>query len=216
MCARLARPVLCNENCMHTRTTTKMMEDLRDPQNAGAWSSLNARYRPILFGFGKRLGFSADDAAEIAQDALVEFAIAYRAGKYERGKGRLSSWLIGIAHNLAFDLRRQRKAREKALHSALDNFEGEISDDARLTHVWEQEQQSAILAEAFSLLRQSSRTEESTLRAFELFALRNMPAEAVAAECGINVESVYVIKNRLTSRLREIVHELTIAYREDE
>jgi len=63
-------------------------------------------------------------------------------------------------------------------------------------------------------LRETGRVQANTMLAFELFAIRGVPAEEVATQCGISVDAVYVIKNRLTGRLREIVQELTIAYDE--
>lgn len=201
---------------MQTRTSTQLVEQLRDPGNAQAWGGFDQRYRPILEGFGRALGLTPDEAAELAQQTLVEFAAAYRAGKYDRGRGRLSSWLIGIARNLACDMHRRRGARRAAGELALLEVPAELPDDAHLTRVWAKQRESAILAEAMAILRDSQRLEAHTMRAFELFVVRGVPAQAVAAECGISVDSVYVIKNRLTARLREIVRDLTAALDEGE
>lgn len=195
-----------------TRTTTRLLEDLRDPSNASAWTGFDARYRPVLCGFGRSLGLSPDDAAELAQRALVEFALAYRAGKYARGQGRLSSWLIGIARNTAAAMRREGRV---AAGSALSGVEDERAEAEHLTRIWERERDAAILVEALAALRASARLEERTLRAFELVAVRGVPPAEAAAQCGMDVETVYVVKNRLTKRLREIVRDLTSAYDED-
>ncbi len=201
---------------MVTRTTTRLIEDLRDAGNADAWSGFDQRYRPVLIGFARVLGFSPDAAEELAQQALAEFAIGYRAGRYERGRGRLSSWLIGIARNVASDMRRRRGADRVGGDSVIAEIPAGQSEEEHLTRVWARERDAAILAEAMATLRRSTRMEEHTMRAFELFVVRGTPAAAVAAQCGINVDAVYVIKNRLTKRLREIVRELTTAYDEGE
>lgn len=196
-----------------TRTTTRLMEDLRDPANAEAWKGFDARYRPVLMGMARSLGFSANDAAEIAQQTMVEFAAAYRAGRYARDRGRLSSWLIGIARHTASQMRRRAKRGGGAVGGAEGGGDDAwAADEAHLSQIWAREREAAILTEALGVLRASPRMEEHTMRAFELFAIRGVPAAEVAAECGIAVEAVYVIKNRLTKRLREIVRELTSAY----
>ncbi len=82
---------------MHTRTTTALLDDLLDSANEGAWVGFDARYRPVLIGFARQLGLRADDAADIAQEALTKFVRAYQQGQYRRERGRLSSWLITIA-----------------------------------------------------------------------------------------------------------------------
>ena len=148
---------------------------------------------------------------------MTEFFEAYMAGRYERGKGRLSSWLIGIARNTASAMRRPRgSARQVGGDTVAGEMPAPIPDGPHLTRVWERERQKAILSEAMTLLRTTTKTDEKTLRAFELVAVRGMPAEAVAAECGISVDAVYVVKNRLTKKLREIVRDLTSAYEEGE
>jgi len=198
-----------------TRTTTRLIEDLRDPANAVAWSAFDERYRPVLTGFARVLGFMPEDAEELAQGTLAEFAFAYRAGRYERGRGRLSSWLIGIARNVGAEMRRRRGAHRGGGDSVIAELPQVDAEEAHLTRVWAKERDAAILVEAMAKLRASTRMEEHTMRAFELVALRGVPAEVVAAQCGIDVDSVYVIKNRLTKRLREIVRELTTAYDEE-
>lgn len=195
-----------------TRTTTRMLDELHDPGNVLAWESFDARYRPILTAFARRLGFAGEDAAELAQQTLAEFARAYAQGRYQRGQGRLGSWLIGIASNVGSGLRR-RAARgpantgDELIHDAWAN-------ERVLKDAWDRERDRAIVIDAMATLRETSRVQADTLRAFELFAIRGVPAEEVAAQCGITVDAVYVVKNRLTGRLREIVQELTIAYDE--
>lgn len=212
---------------MITRTTTRLIEDLRDPSNSTAWSRFDARYRPVLVAFARRLGFSGDDASELAQQTLAEFLCAYRDGRYRREQGRLSSWLIGIARNIGSGMRRNRRAgvregeggavgRIVGGDTEIGEIVADLPNEQEMTQIWARERESAILAEAMGVLRESTRTEANTVRAFELFALRGVPAEEVASQCNIAVESVYVIKNRLTKRLREIVRDLTAAYDEGE
>ncbi|UYV13617.1 MAG: sigma-70 family RNA polymerase sigma factor [Phycisphaera sp.] len=199
-----------------TQTTTQLLDDLRDRANAPAWEAFDARYRPILTAFAHRLGFAGDDAAELAQQTLAEFSRAYAQGRYQRGQGRLSSWLIGIASNVGSQLR-----RKSARHGGAAEFDSQIDgdgvacdDERELRAAWDRERDRAAIAEALTVLRDNSRVKPQTMRAFELFAIRGVPAEEVAIQCRISVDAVYVIKNRLTGRLREIVAELTIAYDE--
>lgn len=204
---------------MLTRTTTRLIEDLRDPGNAGAWSAFDARYRPVLISFALRLGFSADDAAEVAQQSLAEFARCHGEGRYQREQGRLSSWLIGIARNVGSSMRRRNMAGGLARaggDTVIGQMPAELPDEQHLTRIWAAEREQVILTEAMAILRTSPRMDERTLRAFELVAVRGVPAAEVAAECEMSIDAVYVVKNRLIKRLREIVRELTTAYDEGE
>ncbi len=197
----------------NTRTTTRLLDDLRDTDNVLAWEAFDARYRPILTAFARRLGFTGEDTAELAQQTLAEFASAYAQGRYQRGQGRLSSWLIGIACNIGSGLRR-RAARDRTVNTGDELLDDAWADKRLLQDAWDRERERAIVIDAMATLRETGRVQANTLRAFELFAIRGVPAEEVATQCGISVDAVYVIKNRLTGRLREIVQELTIAYDE--
>lgn len=217
-------------------TTTALLESLKDPGNAPVWEEFDARYRPILLGFARKLGLSPEDAADVAQQALTEFVRDYRIGMYQRGKGRLSSWLISIARNRAVDLQRgqgrRRGWRGESAFEHLADSAGKggggggasaaggggghsLQDSDDDTALWDAERKHAILAAALTKLRETTRMSESTIKAFELVAIRGVPSEAAARECGISVDEVYVAKNRVTKQLREIVERVTKVYEED-
>lgn len=197
---------------MITETTTQLITDLKDPANGNAWGQFDRRYRPVLRRFGQSLGFVADDAEELAQQTLSEFSRAIREGQYLRERGRLRSWLIGIARNVAHSMRRKRGNARGGADSVLD----QIPDESQMSRIWEQEREQAIFAEALSLLRTTTQTDPATIEAFELYAIHGMPVREVAERCKMSVDSIYVAKNRLTKRLRELVEELTAAYTEGE
>jgi RNA polymerase sigma-70 factor (ECF subfamily) len=193
-------------------TTTVLLDSLKDPAQAGVWNEFDARFRPLLTAFATRLGLERADAEDVAQEILVEFVAAYRAGRYDRTRGRLSSWILSIAHHKIADRHRADRRRPgRRGDSALINLCNPMS----LAAIWEQEQQRLVLGRAMEVLRYG-RTAEPTLHAFELVALRGVPAEAAARECGMTVDEVYTAKHRVTRRLRDIVEELTAAWREDE
>jgi RNA polymerase sigma-70 factor (ECF subfamily) len=198
---------------MQERTTTLLLEALHDPANEPVWLEFDARYRPILTGFARQLGLQPDDAVEAAQETLTQFVRDYRAGKYDRGKGRLSSWIVAIARNRVLDLLRARaKRREWRGDSAF----AALPDEQQLSGIWDAEQERLIFAQAIAELREKTRTAPATLRAFELFALEGLPADAVGRECGLSSAEVYRVKNRVTKRLREIVTRLNAMYAEDD
>jgi RNA polymerase sigma-70 factor (ECF subfamily) len=189
-----------------------MLKALDDPSNQMVWVSFDARYRPLVFALARKLGLQDEDAADVAQQTLAEFLRAYRAGQYDRTRGRLSSWIISIARNQVSDVHRARKRRrERRGQSAFAN----IPADEELERVWEAEQQRVIRDLAWQELRASPRMHEKTLRAFELFTLLELPVERVSTECGMSADEVYRVKYRVTNRLREIVKRLTAAYAEE-
>ena len=78
-------------------TTTALLRGLKNAEDAEAWAELEARVRPIVFALARRMGLDGNAAADVAQETLVTFLCLYRDGRYERERGRLGSWIVGIA-----------------------------------------------------------------------------------------------------------------------
>lgn len=199
------------ESIFATRTTTRLLDALRDLGNEPVWAHIDARYRPVLAGLARRLGLNEADADEVAQQALAEFVRAYRDGRYDRSKGRLSSWILGIAHHTTLHAIRSGR-REIAVGSTALS---EVPDEAALRSIWEDERDRSILERALGMLRDESSVDDRTLLAFELFALRGVPVAEVGVRCAMSVDQVYVAKSRVTKRLKQLVEELTLAFEED-
>lgn len=197
---------------IHKSTTTALLESLKDPGKDEVWREFDARYRPVLFAFARKLGLNRTDAEEIAQATLVEFVGAYRKGSYERSKGRLSSWIIAIARNR---IGKHRRSKGQTVQNRGDSALDELRTRTQMTRVWAAEQERVIFDRAWELLNTAGRTSTNAIRAFELVAMRGMPPAAVAAECGMTLDEVYLAKSRVAKRLRELAEELTAAYGEE-
>jgi hypothetical protein len=93
-------------------TSDTLLLGLADPGNRTVWQQFVERYRPPILRFARRRGLTGDDAEDAAQQSLVAFAQAYQEGRYDREKGRLRSWLFGIARNQIRKTRRESHSRE--------------------------------------------------------------------------------------------------------
>lgn len=190
-------------------TTTTILDQLLDPADEQAWVELDARFRPILFAFTRRMGLADSDAEDVTQEALTRFVKAYRKGQYDRTRGRLSSWLIAIAHNCVHDLRQSTNRR---IEWRGESVIGELGRQEDLEAIWEEESRRVLLAKAMHELKSSSNFEEKTIAAFELLARGDRTPTEVANETGMNIDSVYAAKNRCLTTLRKIVERLNNEY----
>ena len=72
----------------------------------GALRVLYARFGSPVYTLGLRMLGSFQEAEELTQDV---FLAAWRKGdRFDASRGRLSTWLMAIGHNLAIDRLRQR------------------------------------------------------------------------------------------------------------
>jgi RNA polymerase sigma-70 factor (ECF subfamily) len=193
----------------HARTTTTaLLQGLLDPQGR-SWVEFDERFRPILRGFAMKLGLNNADADDVTQEALARFVKYYRQGKYDRTRGRLSSWLISITQNCITDLRKAKAGRfERRGESAIVN----LPDTPALSVLWEDECRRVLFDRALAEMRETSRLDEKTIRAFELVSLEQRSASEAAAEAGISIDSVYAAKHRCLTLLREILARLNEIY----
>lgn len=190
---------------MLAKTNSVLLAGLADPANHAIWSEFDARYRPVIVAFGARLGLAPADADELGQAALVRFVEQYRAGRYDRERGRLRSWIFGIAQRCADEMRRERgRLLAQRGESAFD----EIAGDAEIERRFDEEWHRALLLHAFAELRATTKTDESTIRVLELLALEQQPVAEVARRLGMTSGAVYTAKHRALSSLREIVARL--------
>ncbi len=197
---------------LETATTTQLLDSLMDESNQDVWVGLDARYRPILEGVARRLGLPPEDAADVAQETLTRFVRDYRLGKYERGKGRLRTWIMSIARHRSIDLLRAH-ARSQAQQLGT-TMRGEPSEEA-VQSAWEAEEERVVFQAAHRELRETSKADPETLRAFELTAVQGLSTEAAATECNMTPEQVRVARHRVTKQLEGIVARMVDAYRTD-
>src|SRR5438132_10748403 len=72
----------------------------------GALRALYARFGSPIYTLGMRMLGSCQEAEELTQDVFVA---AWRKGeRFDATRGRLSTWLMAIGHNLAIDRLRHR------------------------------------------------------------------------------------------------------------
>lgn len=189
---------------LSTITSTALLDGLRQPDDAEAWRGFVTRYQPVLRAFARRAGLGEGDVEDMVQETLTAFLESLRAGKYDRDRGRLRSWLRGIAFNKAREAFRRLGKREVQMVDDSDATLplNRIPDEHQLTDVFEQEWQRGVLSECLKEARRH--VDAQTFQAFELYALHDWPPAKVAEHLGVSRNVVYLSKNRVLSRLREI------------
>src|SRR5437667_117488 len=140
---------------MLSTTNTSLLAGLRDRSNDACWSEFFGRYQPLLVGFGHKLGLSETDAQDAAQETLMAFVSTYREGGYDRQKGRLRTWLMGIASHKIRDLQRKR-GREVVVADNPEStaFLNKVPDEQEISRVWDAEWQQAIVRKCIEEVRQ--------------------------------------------------------------
>jgi len=184
-------------------TTTQILDELRNSADAPAWEVFCEHFRPVIVSFGRRIGLSVADAEDAAQESLMAFLRSFREGKYERNKGKLSSWLFGISKRVILKSRSRIPLENLIVDKDIGtSFWDLIQDDWNLTQIWESQWQQVVLKRCLDQVR--CEFDSKTFKAFELYALAQNDIKEVTSQLGMSPNSVYISKSRVLSRLREL------------
>ena len=82
--------------------------------------TLYARFARPVYGMGRRILGSNEAAEELTQDVFL--AAWRKSGHYDPARGRLSTWLMAIAHNLAVDRLRREVGKTPIAMEGLDEL----------------------------------------------------------------------------------------------
>ena len=192
---------------MRWMTTTKALEELKDSNDAAVWKQFQEYFYPVVVNFARASGLSSTDAEDAAQQTMLTFVQAYRAGKYEREKGRLSGWLYGLARKVILNYRKHQP-REKLIADGTTgtSFWNNIEDEESARETWDRHWRQTLLERSLQQVRRE--TEKKVFEAFELYAIMEKSAEEVAEQLGISTNAVYIAKSRVLTRLRQLQKEL--------
>ncbi|MCA9304992.1 MAG: hypothetical protein KDA16_00535 [Phycisphaerales bacterium] len=195
-------------------TTTLLLERLHDSQDAEAWRLFDERFRGVLIATGLRLGLTRTDAEDAAQETMLQALREYQAGKYDRARGRLSSWIVGIARHRIIDARRQGARR--AGHLAALSEVAAMNDvrEADVADAFDHALERHIFEEAWRVLKEETKGDSASLEAFELTSLRGVAIASAARMTGLSVDQVYLARNRVSKRLRAAVERVDRAIRD--
>lgn len=190
---------------MHWITTTIMLDRLADAQDV-VWDDFAAHFRAPVLHFAMRLGLPEAAAEDVVQSTMLAFISAYREGRYSKNRGRLSSWLFGIAYREALQVKRKiARERQSPQFDGRTTFFAGQPDEERARTTWTETWERHVLDRCMAQV--SAEIEPSTYEAFELTALRGVPPEEVSSRLGLSRNAVFIAKHRVLKRIGELRRE---------
>jgi RNA polymerase sigma-70 factor, ECF subfamily len=83
-----------------------------------ALETLYDRYSRVVYGTALRILGATEPAEEVVQETF--WRVWRRSSTFQPGRGQVSSWILGIAHNLAIDELRRQRARPSPVYDEDD------------------------------------------------------------------------------------------------
>lgn len=82
--------------------------------DSAALSQLYDRYARLVFGLALRVLDNREQAEDLVQETF--WRVWRRSTTFQPGRGQVSAWITGIAHNLAIDELRRQRARPSPVY----------------------------------------------------------------------------------------------------
>jgi RNA polymerase sigma-70 factor (ECF subfamily) len=183
-------------------TSLSSLKRAAEDPGDGSWERLVDVYSPLLRMWLTRLGVQTADADDLVQEVLVTVARELGRFRHSGRTGAFRSWLRTILTHRTRDFWRAAKYRPAATGRTswaerLDQLADEKSDASR---EWDLEHDRHVMARLLEQVR--PQFEPKTWEAFRRQVFDGQRADAVAAELGLSLNSIYVARSRVLSTLR--------------
>lgn len=187
-------------------TRATLLLRLRDGTDFEAWSQFLSDYGPMLYRFVRSRGLQDADASDLVQDVMRSVGMAIGRLDYAKEKGGFRAWLFTITRNkLSTYFEKRNRIGPTANDTAQFEMLNQAAGNNELEQQWELEHQRQLAAVAMDELKPT--IEAKTWSAFELTAIQEQSAEAVAKQLGMSKGAVYVARSRVTAKLRDKIQQ---------
>jgi len=184
-------------------TRTTILNELRTNPESENWNDLVEIFSPIIMFRAAERGLQPTEVEEVLQDTLADFIEALQTGKYDRNRGHLHDWLLGIAGNKIRSFVRARRRRLKSERCAEVHEIRDVPDKKAAEKTWDTESGRIVLSACLKYaFKKSSR---KTFYAFVLCVFKGLSPMEVSEKLGMRVDAVHVAKHRVLARMREYV-----------
>ena len=171
--------------------------------DAAALAELYDRFSGMLLGLAQRILGNGAEAEEILQEALLQ--VWKQAGRYDRRRSSVSTWLVLITRSRAIDRLRSRRVKDRTLLA--------VQREKRRSHA-SPEGVGAVFREERGrrLNEEMSRLPPEQRDVLEMAFFRGMTQSEIAAETGVPLGTVktrsLLAMRKLRKALSEEIEEL--------
>jgi RNA polymerase sigma-70 factor, ECF subfamily len=190
--------VRANSDAMD-RTSETLLDRVRAHDQA-SWDRFVGLYSPLVFRWCTQAKLQEADALDVGQEVFR--AVANKMGSYHHDKpgDTFRGWLYRITLNKLRDFVRRLPA-DRAKGGAAPDLTGLPEEGADSSSQSAHDDRLLVYRRAVELLLAD--VEEQTRQAFWRVVVEGDAPKEVAAQLGLTLNAVYLIKSRLLRRLRQ-------------
>ncbi len=211
-------------------TRASLLGRLKDREDLASWQEFFDTYWRLIYTVATKAGLSEEEAQEVVQDTVLSVANKVGEFRYDPKVCSFKTWMLRITRWRIIDRIRRRDREVAALGHRVHRRDVEPSPNlperlpdeepdrtatldrlpdpagVDLGKIWEEEWQQNLFAAALESLRNRIKPEQFQI--FHLCTVKQLPVTQVARIAGVSIASVYVVKHRVATLLKEEVRRL--------
>jgi RNA polymerase sigma-70 factor (ECF subfamily) len=189
-------------------TRSSLLMRLKDTQDQRSWQEFNDRYGRLIFGFALKAGLTETEAEEVVQETMISASKHLPEFRYNPRVCAFKTWLLNLSRWRVQDQFRKRiPTKPVGIGSQAETDRTttieRVADPAghQLDTIWDQEWQTTLLNTALTKIKPQVKPKEWQM--FDLYALKGWSPGDVADALGVSVGRVYLVKHRVSARLKK-------------
>ena len=182
-------------------TRFSLIEKIKDPRDAEAWSEFAAIYYPLVFNICRRKGLQHADATDITQEVLSRVANAVENYKHGQPGSTFRGWLYRITRNLTIDFFRRQGRDPLAIadhHDDLQQIQEPSLEESQEFHLAFRKQMFSVVAKVVQ-----TQVHPQTWAAFWKTEIEHLDITAASKELSMTRGAIYVARSRVIAKLRK-------------
>jgi RNA polymerase sigma-70 factor (ECF subfamily) len=202
------------------QTRRSLLSRIKHWEDRESWQDFYDTYSNLIFRTALNAGLNHEEAQEVLQETVLTVAKKFRADgsekpafHYDPEKGSFKSWLLHTTRWRINDQFRKRsplvgKPAKRASRTNTTTTEAKIPDpngngwEAK----WDQDWKQTIYEAALERVKRSVKAKH--YQVFDLYVLKEWPAEKVAQYLGLNAGQVFVAKHRILALINKEIQKL--------
>ena len=194
---------------MHRDTRETLIMRLRDQRDEASWQEFDNLYRGYIAAVLRNAGVPPDTIDDLLQDVLLKAWKHLPEFDYDRSRGRFRYWLNTVTTNtVRSHFRKENRKQTAVTADGGKSLQAFLAEPAPPEVEEMAEREWRIHVAQLAWKRVEPQLSEKVLQTFEAL-MQGKDADAVAAEIGVERNTVYVYKKRVEQRLAREVSILT-------
>ncbi|MCM8531289.1 MAG: sigma-70 family RNA polymerase sigma factor [Lentisphaeraceae bacterium] len=181
------------------KTRQTLLQRAKNPSDQQAWEDFVFYYEKFIFHILHKMNLASADFDDLVQDVLLK--LWKNIDKYDKQKARFRTWLGVTIKNTVLNHFESKAKRQQQKQVLVDEDENLIN-----LELVSQPELEDVIAEEWKryISGMAMRNIESVFsgKAIEVFKLSvdGLSSQEISEKCGVSIDSVYTLKNRVKSR----------------